>query len=215
MTAVASIVAAAAMAAPAVTRVSVSGDREQIHAGGQLGAMTPDGRFFVFTSRTRALAPGDGPGLDSFLRDRRRGTTILITARNRRWSSEPGLHIDGGFGFSLSSDARYVAFSSYADDLEPGDTNVAYDTFIRDMQRRTTERLPLAQGPSLSSDGRYVAFVAPSTAATCPCDVPHHWRAVQSSRTHRTLDDCDFVARTPRTRTSATKCTLASLPSRS
>ena len=30
------------------------------------------------------------------------------------------------------------------------------------MKRRTTDRLPLAQGPSLSGDGRYVAYVLPS-----------------------------------------------------
>ena len=61
LTAVASILAAAAMAAPAITRVSVSSDGEQVRGGGQLGAMTPDGRFFVFMSRTRRLAPATAP----------------------------------------------------------------------------------------------------------------------------------------------------------
>lgn len=67
---------------------------------------------------------------------------------------------------SISGDGRYVAFTSAADNLVPGDTNGARDIFIRDRQTGTTERVkanstaqlvpPLM--PSISADGRFVAF---------------------------------------------------------
>ena len=69
---------------------------------------------------------------------------------------------------SLSSDGRYVAFSSAASNLVPGDTNGTKDVFVHDRQTGTTERVSVASGgaegnsdsdrPSISADGRYVAF---------------------------------------------------------
>jgi hypothetical protein len=74
---------------------------------------------------------------------------------------------------SISGDGRYVAFFSFADDLVPGDTNVAYDAFVRDRQSGTTERVSIdsagVQGndlsinASISADGRYVAFESLAT----------------------------------------------------
>ncbi len=74
---------------------------------------------------------------------------------------------------SISADGRYVAFLSFADDLVAGDTNAAYDVFVRDRQSGTTERVSVdsagAQGNgsslngSISADGRYVAFESVAT----------------------------------------------------
>ena len=47
--------------------------------------------------------------------------------------------LDGGL--TLSADGRFVAFSSDASNLVPGDTNEALDIFVHDRQTRATERV--------------------------------------------------------------------------
>ena len=74
---------------------------------------------------------------------------------------------------SVSADGRWVAFSSLASNLVPGDTNGVSDVFVRDNLTKTVVRVSVAtngtQGdghstfPSISDDGRRVAF---STEAT-------------------------------------------------
>ena len=69
---------------------------------------------------------------------------------------------------SISTDGRYVAFESYADNLVDSDTNGSVDIFVHDRQTGQTTLVSVssnsAQGnensywPSISSDGRYVAF---------------------------------------------------------
>ena len=49
---------------------------------------------------------------------------------------------------AVSSDGRYVAFVSFAENLVPGDTNRSTDVFVRDRVLGTTERV------SVSSSGR-------------------------------------------------------------
>lgn len=80
---------------------------------------------------------------------------------------------------SVSGDGRYVAFTSRAPNLVPGDLNGDNDVFRRDMVSRTTELVSAnrfgsgtgnsASGfPSISYDGRYVAFS--STASNLHVD---------------------------------------------
>ncbi len=74
---------------------------------------------------------------------------------------------------SVSADGRYVAFHSAAADLAPGDTNVAWDVFVRDRASWTTELVSVDSGgvlgnahsswPAISSDGRFVAFASHAT----------------------------------------------------
>jgi len=73
-----------------------------------------------------------------------------------------------GVWFSISADGRFVAFSSDATNLVPGDTNGAPDVFVRDRQTGAIERVDVAtdgtqadmgaDSPSISADGRYVVF---------------------------------------------------------
>ncbi|MBK9054960.1 MAG: PD40 domain-containing protein [Chloroflexi bacterium] len=73
----------------------------------------------------------------------------------------------------ISNDGRYVVFSSFADNLVPGDTNGQSDVFVQDRQTAQTVRGSVAsdgtQGnersgyygnSSISADGRYVAFAS-------------------------------------------------------
>ncbi len=69
---------------------------------------------------------------------------------------------------SISSDGRYVAFDSSADNLVANDSNGYRDVFLHDRKTRQTTRVSLSsagvQGnyysnqPSISFYGRYVAF---------------------------------------------------------
>jgi Tol biopolymer transport system component len=63
-----------------------------------------------------------------------------------------------------------VAFHSRYPNVVPGDTNSAFDVFVRDRQKQTTERVSLAsdgtQGngsrynPAIEGDGRFVVFTS-------------------------------------------------------
>ena len=80
--------------------------------------------------------------------------------------------IGASFGSRISADGRYVAFTSWASNLIPGDTNGVGDVFVRDIVAGTTERVSVAangaQGtalsdePSMTADGRFVAFASQS-----------------------------------------------------
>ncbi len=71
---------------------------------------------------------------------------------------------------SISTDGHFVAFTSSASNLVPGDTNGVRDIFVRDRVNGTTERVSVsstgaeANGSSstaaISADGRFVAFVS-------------------------------------------------------
>src|SRR5262249_39679097 len=85
-----------------------------------------------------------------------------VTA-NTKADGNPGSHNP-----SISADARYVAYESYAPDLVAGDTNGVLDVFLHDRRLGTTERLSVSTGgdqgrlesyfASISGDGRFVAF---------------------------------------------------------
>ena len=71
---------------------------------------------------------------------------------------------------SISADGRYIAFTSYADNLIEGDHSYYSDIFVYDMNSGMTTRVSVAHdggdadgnsfAPSISADGRYVAFVS-------------------------------------------------------
>jgi Tol biopolymer transport system component len=70
---------------------------------------------------------------------------------------------------ALSGDGTRVAFTSWADNLTPWDTNGASDVFVRDLAARTTTLISVSTNgvspgngssfsPVLSADGRFVLF---------------------------------------------------------
>ena len=108
---------------------------------------------------------------------------LLLTANGRLSFALPGtterVSVDSAgnegnhnsFGAAISADGRYVAFTSYASNLVPGDTN-GYndDVFVHDRQTGATERVSVdsagnegnsaSANPAISADGRYVAFAS-------------------------------------------------------
>ncbi len=74
---------------------------------------------------------------------------------------------------ALSTDGRFLAFSSAVNNLVPGDTNLSADVFVRDRVMQTTERVSVDSNgnegnahsyeSTISADGRFVAFVSDAT----------------------------------------------------
>lgn len=145
-------------------RVSVNPGGEELDGESRQATLAADGRFLVFWSRATNLDPGDpDPRPDVFRRDLETGEVVLVSmndqgVKGNRSSSSP----------SISGDGRLVAFSSFADNLVPGDQNDFSDIFLRDLQAGTTIRLSESSAgaggnqhsvaPFVSADGRFVAF---------------------------------------------------------
>ncbi len=96
--------------------------------------------------------------------------TARVTAACSSGTVTSPLGIFESFDPSTSSDGRYTAFWSAANDLVAGDTNGRYDIFVLDRQTCGLERVSVSSAgvqsnndsmhPSISADGRYVAFVS-------------------------------------------------------
>jgi Tol biopolymer transport system component len=129
-------------------------------------ALSSDGKLVAFESLATNLVDGDSNAyFDVFLRDRVHGTTERVNIAS---SGKPQ---DGGsYAPALSANGRFVAFVSDASNLVQGDDNGCQDVFVRDRQKRVTERMSVdsagAQGnarsyeTSLSADGNFVAFTS-------------------------------------------------------
>ena len=90
-------------------------------------ALSADGRFVAFTSRSTNLVPGDTNSVDDvFVRDRQTGTTERVSV-----DSAGNQGNAGSSGVGISGDGRFVAFTSSATNLVPGDTNSVADVFVR------------------------------------------------------------------------------------
>jgi Tol biopolymer transport system component len=154
----------------ATERVNVSSEGIQANAdwgfSGPVVRLSADGRFLAFPSAADNLVPGDTNGVnDMFLRDRQAGTTERVSL-----SSAGDQENDVCSAVDLSSDGRFVAFTSFASNLVPGDTNGTWDHFLRDRQTGTTQRVSLSTaghqanagtstgGLAITPDARFVAF---------------------------------------------------------
>lgn len=131
-----------------------------------------NGRYVAFTTKAR-LSPVDALDFeDVYVRDLLTDEVELITVSpSGGWV--PGPHIAG----AISGNGRYVVFASLTEGVVTGDTNGAWDVFIRDRFLDVTERVSVssagqqsaqhtpidARSPSMmdvSDNGRYVAFIA-------------------------------------------------------
>lgn len=135
------------------------------------------------------LDPDTGYAYSVFTRDATGNTSSVVTLAGRtaavlnaatirvsvasdgtqanNWSSDS----------TVSADGRYVAFTSGASNLVPGDTNNQPDVFLRDRETGTTTRVSVASNgtqsngalspalggsapPAISAAGRYIAFTS-------------------------------------------------------
>lgn len=145
-------------------RVSVSSAERQGTGASFDPAISADGRYVAFTSAAPDLVAGDDNGqVDVFVRDRRRGVTLLASV------GPQGARGDGpSVAPSISADGRFVAFESDAGSLVPGDGNHTGDVFLHDLESGVTRLISVAGnglqtespsfGAAISADGTAVAF---------------------------------------------------------
>lgn len=130
-------------------------------------SISANGRYVAFTSQASNLVVGDSNNVnDVFVRDRATDATERVSVSNTGAQAN-GLSVQP----SISADGRYVAFLSRASNLVSGDTNFAYDAFVRDRQTGATERVSVASDGAqlpdgstdakISGDGRFVVFISP------------------------------------------------------
>ncbi|MGB7875050.1 MAG: hypothetical protein WBL25_11755, partial [Anaerolineales bacterium] len=152
----------------ATTRVSV--DSSGIEANDSSGgaSTSSDGRFVAFYSYASNLVSGDTNGMiDIFVHDRQTGATTRVSVDSSGTEAN-GNSADVYYATSISSDGRYVAFQSEANNLVSGDTNGAEDIFVHDRQTGITTRVSVdssgvqanaaSSTPVISDDGRYIVF---------------------------------------------------------
>jgi Tol biopolymer transport system component len=137
------------------------------------GIVSANGSYVSFASQAGDLVFNDTNDVrDVFRRDLAGATTAIVS----RGVSAAGDGATAASGAAISSDGRYVAFSSTADNLVPGGSpdNGKLNVFLRDLVAQSTvlvSRDP-SGGPTsdhslspgwVSDDGRYVTY--PSLAA--------------------------------------------------
>ncbi|KGT77314.1 hypothetical protein MA20_22205 [Bradyrhizobium japonicum] len=148
-----------------VTRVSTSATGVQANDQSHQPVLSPDGTKVAFESYADNLVPGDTNGQpDIFVKDLTTGAITLVS------TNASGVQGDGwSYQPVFSSDGTKLAFSSASDNLVPGDTNNAWDVFVKDL---TTGAVTLvstsasgaqadgfqSSNPILSPDGTKVAF---------------------------------------------------------
>jgi TolB protein len=127
-----------------------------VAAGGGAGdgssvpyAITPDGRYVVFSSTSTNLLSAPVPAGQAFIRDMITGVTEIVSVSSAGVPGNSGSH-----PVAVSPDGRYVTFTSDASNLVAGDTNGNSDAFLRDRLLGTTERASVrADGSQISQGG--------------------------------------------------------------
>ena len=126
-----------------------------------------------------------------YVRDLVAGTTELESV-----ASDGTLGNSSSTGVGISADGRWVSFSSFANNLVPGDTNDSFDVFLHDRQTGDTQLISQNSDEQLgdqssfssnvSADGRSVVFYSNATNLI-PDDTQRAQRRVRAG--HRRRDD--------------------------
>ncbi len=113
------------------------------YCNGSRPAVTPDGRYVVFTSAASNLVPNDNNGnWDVFLRDRVAGTTERISVSSTGGDAYGNSGADS-YRLAISDDGRYVIYASLAYNIVPGDTNGTWNAYLRDRVLGTNTRISI------------------------------------------------------------------------
>ena len=145
------------------TRVSVSWTGAEADNASDSPCISRDGRCVAFASYATNLVSGSTLNRNIFLYDLQTGTIDWIS---RTWTG--GQANGNSYMPFVTEDGRFVAFSSEASNLVPGDGNGTVDAFLFDRQTGILERTSLTgsgtetNGASLagpvSEDGRFSVF---------------------------------------------------------
>ncbi len=147
------------------TRVSVDFTGAEANFHSYWPQVSADGRHVVFLSSATNLIPQDANGyaLDVFVHDCVTGETDLVS------KDSSGTQGDGSSqDYAISAEGHYVAFSSFAGNLVPGDANGSCDVFLHDRYTGATIRVSVSSvgaeanansyGVSMNADAGCIAF---------------------------------------------------------
>ncbi|MFI9386826.1 TolB family protein [Kutzneria sp. NPDC052558] len=165
-------------------RVSIDSNRFQGNGISQRPSISADGEYVAFESDASniALFPDTNRATDVFVHDRLSGRTDRVSLNpDGTEGNRPSRYV------AISADGRYFAYTSYASNLVPGDTNNSSDMFLFDRTRNTVTRISVGPNgqqrpggttpdilPSITPDGRYVAYETGGDDLV-PGDVNYAW----------------------------------------
>ena len=145
-------------------QVNLNADGESANRHSLRPVLSPDGRYVAYESNASNLVSNEWSGrAEIFLYDRVSGMTTLESVGTGGTRAN-----DNSMLAALDEGARRIAFTTAASSLTPGDTNDAFDVFLRNRETGVTTRIsagafgPVTPDPSvwpaISADGRFVVF---------------------------------------------------------
>jgi Tol biopolymer transport system component len=153
------------------TLVSQSSTSVQGNGNSSRPSISGDGNSIAFSSDATNLVPGDSnANQDVFLRNQNAGTTVRVSV-----SSAGAQGNSGTYNSSISTGGRYIAMTTSASNLVPGDLNASSDIILRDRKTDKTKLVSLsnsgAQGnsgsflvdPAITPNGQYITFTSVAT----------------------------------------------------
>ena len=147
-----------------IIRVTTDSGDKEARSGGFAVGMSADGTKVLFDSLSADLIANDTNGVrDSFVKNTITDEVIRVT------SSKDGTESNGNSeGYAISADGTKVLFDSSADNLVGGDTNRAFDIFVKDLTTGEVTRVSTNKdgiqansssiGAAFSADGTKVVF---------------------------------------------------------
>ncbi|MEW6158276.1 MAG: S8 family serine peptidase, partial [Verrucomicrobiota bacterium] len=146
------------------TRVSINSAGLPGNGTSDFPWMSKDGRYVAFHTDSNNLIANDfNEAYDIYLHDRNLRVTQIVSV-----NSSGALGNDSSGFPCVSADGRFVAFQSFAGNLEAGGVSGVWEIYLRDLQNGTTRRISVSAGgarpdesafrPVMSADGRWIAF---------------------------------------------------------
>lgn len=138
-------------------------------------SLSADERYVAFMSAGALVSNDTNNVFDIYVRDLWNRTVQRVSV-----SSAGDQAIAASYAPAISRDGRFVAFTSDAANLVPGDTNGVRDVFVHDRQTGATEIVSVSSAgqqanagpttvfystytPAISADGRFIAFESRAT----------------------------------------------------
>lgn len=149
------------------TRASVDSNGVPGNRNSNSASISADGRYVAFSSSSSNLVATDANGerADIFVHDMQTGQTTLVSLNSSGEQANESSEYP-----SISADGRYVAMTSWASNLVPGDTGWRSDVFVHDRQTGITTRVSVdsngveanagSNSAVISADGHYVTFLS-------------------------------------------------------
>jgi len=125
------------------SRVSLDVSGMQSDGASYNPVISNDGRYVAFDSLATLDAADYNNAWDVYLRDRTAATTarLSVATNTQEGNADSRRPV-------MSADGRYVLFESFASNLDTGDTNNAWDIFVRDRGIGTSPAYPLSVKPA-------------------------------------------------------------------